>query len=63
MRLAAAKEAADPYSLLFFAPESVEVRFENPLHSASVFAVADKGLKFEPQCAELTFIIPKLRDL
>ncbi len=47
MRFAAAEEAADPDSLLLLTPQSVEVGLENPLQSAGVFAIADKGLQLE----------------
>ena len=63
MGLAAAEEAADPDSLLLLPPQAVEVGLENPLQSAGVFAIADKGLQLEAERLDLALVMADFGDL
>ena len=63
MGLAAAEEAADPDSLLLLPPKAFEVGLENPLQSAGVFAIADKGLQLEAERLDLALVMANFGDL
>jgi len=58
MRFATTEEAADPDSLLFLAPQAIKVGPENPLQSAGVFTVADKGFQLESERLDLALVMP-----
>src|SRR5450759_778164 len=62
MGLAAAEEAADPDGLLLLAPQAIEVGLENPLQSAGVFAIADKGLQLEAERFDLALVMAYFGD-
>ena len=62
MGLAAAEEAADPGRLLLLPAQAVEVGLENPLQSASVFAIADKRLQLEAERPDLALVVADLGD-
>ena len=57
MGFAAAKEAADPDGVLLRFSQTAEVGLEHPLHSARVFAIADKVLQLETERLDLPLIV------
>ena len=63
MGFAAAEEAADPDRLLLLPPQAIEVGLENPLQSAGVFAIADKGLQLEAERLDLALVVADFGDL
>ena len=63
MRLAAAKEAADPDSVLLGLAQPFQVGFKNALHTARIFAITDKVLQLETERFDLAFVVTNFGHL